>query len=189
MWSCQHSLSCKTHVTGSRKTYSIFGIRDFPLFETRDSGFYSTSRVSFGIESMSWGGEMQEIAIGITWLNETLDRDYGIEEPYWGPLESGFRIRKIFVFEIQNVGNVSCGVQNPWLWNLEYGSRNLDPTNNCNPDSKFHWQRIQNPVPGIQNTRRKIRNQGMSWIPICGMKFCFPNFKSSETSGLKGKHN
>ena len=53
MWSCQHSLLCKTHVTGSRKPYSIFGIRDFPLFETGDSGFYSTSRVSFGIESMS----------------------------------------------------------------------------------------------------------------------------------------
>ena len=53
MWSCQHSRSCKTHVTGSRKTYSIFGIRDFPLFETGDSGFYGTSRVSFGIESMS----------------------------------------------------------------------------------------------------------------------------------------
>ena len=50
---CEHSLSCKTHVTGSRKTCSIFGIRDFLLFETRDSGFYSTSRVSYGIESMS----------------------------------------------------------------------------------------------------------------------------------------
>ena len=52
----------------------------------------------------------------------------------------GIRIQnteKIF-FEIQNVVNVSCGVQNPGLWNLEYGSRNLDPTNNCNPDSKFH---------------------------------------------------
>ena len=43
----------KTHVTGSKKTYSIFGILDFPLFETGDSGFYGTSRVSFGIESMS----------------------------------------------------------------------------------------------------------------------------------------
>ena len=53
MWSCQHSLSCNTHVTGSRKTHSIFGIRGFRLFETGDSGFYSTSRVSFGIESMS----------------------------------------------------------------------------------------------------------------------------------------
>ena len=39
---------------------------------------------------------MQEIAIGITGLNETLDRDYGIEEPHWGPLESGFTIAKIF---------------------------------------------------------------------------------------------
>ena len=158
--------------------YLKLGIRDF------------TAQVGWVLGLKVWAEEVRcKTVIGITWLNETLDRDYGIEEPYWGPLESGFRIRKFFVFEIQNVGNVSCGVQNPGLWNLEYGSRNLDLTNNCNPDSKFHWQRIQNPVTGIQNTRRKIRNQGMSWIPVCGMKFCFPNFKSSETSGLKGKHN
>ena len=180
MWSWQHSLLCKTRVTGSRKTENLWYFRDprFPLIWNWGFGIYSTSRVIFGIESMSWGGEMQNS-----------HRDYGFEEPYWGPLKSGFRIRKIFVFEIQNMGNVSCGVQNPGLWNLEYGSRNLDPTNNCNPDSKFHWQRIHNPVPGIQNTRHIIRNPGMSWIPICGMKFCFPNFKSRETSGLDGKQN
>ena len=43
-----------------------------------------------------------------------------------------------FSFEIQNVGNVSCGAQNPGLWNLEYRSSNPYPTNNCNPDSEFH---------------------------------------------------
>ena len=188
MWSWQHSLLCKTRVTGSTKTYGIFGIRDFPLFETGDSGFYSTSRVSFGIESMSWGGEMQN-----SHRDYVIERNFGSGLRVWrtllGTLEIRIQNPKIFVFEIQNMGNFSCGVQNPGLWNLEYGSRNLDPTNNCNPDSKFHWQRIQNPVPGIQNTRRKIRNQGMSWIPICGMKFCFPNFKSRETSGLDGKQN
>ena len=188
MLSCQHSLSCKTHVTGSRKTCSIFGIPDFPLFETGDSGFYSTSRVSYSIESMSG-----------RWDAKNSHRDYVIKRNFGSGLRDwrtllgtlGIWIQNLenFVFEIQNVGNVSCGVQNPGLWNLEYGSRNLDPTNNCNPDSKFHWQRIQNPVPGIQNTRRIIRNPGMSWIPICGMKFCFPNFKSSETSGLDGKQN
>ena len=151
----------KTHVTGSRKTYSIFGIRDFPLFETGDSGFYSTSRVSFGIESMSG-----------RWDARNSHRDYVIERNFgsglrdWrtplGTLGIWIHNRENFFLEIQNVGNVSCGVQNPGLWNLEYGSRNLDPTNNCNPDSKFHWQRIQNPVPGIQNTRRIIRNPGMS---------------------------
>ena len=158
--------------------YLKLGIRDF------------TAQVGWVLGLKVWAEEVRcKIAIGITWLNETFDRDYRFEEPYWGPLKSGFRIRKIFVFEIQNMGNVSCGVQNPGLWNLEYGSRNLDPTNNCNPDSKFHWQRIQNPVPGIQNTRHIIRNPGMSWIPICGMKFCFPNFKSREISGLDGKQN
>ena len=28
---------------------------------------------------------MPKIALGITRLLETLGRDYGIEEPYWGP--------------------------------------------------------------------------------------------------------
>ena len=28
---------------------------------------------------------MPKIALGITGLLEILDRDYGIEEPYWGP--------------------------------------------------------------------------------------------------------
>ena len=28
---------------------------------------------------------MPKIAVGITRLLETLGRDYGIEEPYWGP--------------------------------------------------------------------------------------------------------
>ena len=107
-------------------------------------------------------------------IDETLDRDYGIEEPYWGPLESGFRIRKI-----QNVGNVSRGTWNPGLWNLEYGQGIWIPLTIV----------IQNPVLGIRNTRCIIWNPGMSWIPICGMKFCFPNFKSRETSGLDRQQN
>ena len=173
MRSCQHSLTCKTHVTGSRKTYSIFGIRDSPLFETRDSGFYSTNRASFGIESMSGRWDAKNSHRDYL-IDETLDRDYGIEEPYWGPLESGFRIRKI-----QNVGNVSHGTWNPGLWNLEYGQGIWIPLTIV----------IQNPVLGIRNTRCIIWNPGMSWIPICGMKFCFPNFKSRETSGLDRQQN
>ena len=174
MWSWQHSLLCKTRVTGSTKTYGIFGIRDFPLFETGDSGFYSTSRVSFGIESMSWGGEMQERAIRITWLNETLDWDYGIEEPYWGPLESGFRIRKIFVFEIQNVGNVSCGVQNPglWIWNTDQGIWIPLTTVIQIPSSTDKESRIQYLESRIQGVKSGIKE--CLGFPYVGWSFVFP---------------
>ena len=32
----------------------------------------------------------------------------------------------------------ACGIQNPVLWKTEYSSRNPDPTNDWNPESKFH---------------------------------------------------
>ena len=32
------------------------------------------------------GGRMPNITLGITGLQGILGRDYGIEEPYWGPL-------------------------------------------------------------------------------------------------------
>ena len=32
---------------------------------------------------------MPKIALGITGLLEILGRDYGIEEPYWGPSQAG----------------------------------------------------------------------------------------------------
>ena len=41
---------------------------------------------------------------------------------------------------------VECGIRKIFLapmWNPEYSSRNLDPTNDWNPESKLHWQIIQ----------------------------------------------
>ena len=35
------------------------------------------------------GGGMPNITLRITGLHEILGRDYGIEEPYWGPSSSG----------------------------------------------------------------------------------------------------
>ena len=79
----------------------LFRSRDpgFFLFEARDSGFRE-KRV--GIESMLERG-MPKITLGITGLHEILARDYGIEDPYWGPslltflashIESAIIIRK-----------------------------------------------------------------------------------------------
>ena len=50
------------------------GIRDFTVKSGRDS-----------VLKVCAGGGTPKIALGITRLLETLGRDYGIEEPYWGP--------------------------------------------------------------------------------------------------------
>ena len=83
--------------------YLKLRIRDFPflklgirifLFETRDSGFsvWKLEIRDFTARSGldSWlkvcaAGVMPKITIGFTGLHEILGRDYGIEEPYWGP--------------------------------------------------------------------------------------------------------
>ena len=62
----------------------FFGIRDFPYLKLgirdieaksgRDSGLKVCARVI-----------MPEITLRITGSDEILGRDYGIEEPYWGP--------------------------------------------------------------------------------------------------------
>ena len=45
------------------------------------------------------------------------------------------------------------------IWNTAQVIRN--PSNDWNPESKSHWQRNRNSVPGIQNPR-------LSWIPLRG---------------------
>ena len=55
------------------------GIRDFKAKSGRDSGL-----------KVCAGGGMPKIALGITGLLEILGRDYGIEEPYWGPSNHWF---------------------------------------------------------------------------------------------------
>ena len=56
-------------------------------------------------------------------------------------------------------GFLGSGMQNP-----AEGIQN--PTNNWNLGSRFHWQRIQNPVLGIRNPRRGIQNPRRTWIPL-----------------------
>ena len=56
--------------------------------ETRYSGFYSKIGSRFVIESMR-GRCNAKNNIGFTGLHEILGRDYGIEEPYWGPSKRG----------------------------------------------------------------------------------------------------
>ena len=52
-------------------------------------------------------------------------------------------------------------------WILGFGIRN--PTNEYNPESKFHWQ-LESGIPylesGIRNLGRGIQNPRLSWIPL-----------------------
>ena len=61
------------------------------------------------------------------------------------------------------------GIQNLGLWNPEYISRN--------PESKFHWQRIRNPVPGIRNPWRGVQNPRLYWMPLHAWGDCNLNWK------------
>ena len=54
--------------------YLKLGIRDLKAKSGRDSGLKVYARDG-----------MPKITLGITGLHEILGRDYGIEEPYWGP--------------------------------------------------------------------------------------------------------
>ena len=61
-------------LTTARVLKSFFGIRDLRVKSGGVSGL-----------KVCQGGEIPIITLGITGLHETLGRDYGIEEPYWGP--------------------------------------------------------------------------------------------------------
>ena len=64
---------------------------------------------------------------------------------------------------------VESGIQHILLWNPESWALESQiqvkqsgiPFSNWNLESKFHWQRIQNQVPGIQNPRGGIKKPRM----------------------------
>ena len=60
------------------------GIRDIPILKLGIRDFNAKSGRDSGLKVCAGGG-MPKIALGITGLLEILGRDYGIEEPYWGP--------------------------------------------------------------------------------------------------------
>jgi len=64
----------------------MFRYTEFPLFEDRDSFFKAKSGRGSGLNVRA-GGRMPNITLGITGLQGISGRDYGIEEPYWGPSE------------------------------------------------------------------------------------------------------
>ena len=48
--------------------------------------------------------------------------------------------------------NFACKIRNPGFWNLEYSSRNPKFTNNWNPESKLHCQRLESSTWNPEST-------------------------------------
>ena len=63
------------------------------------------------------------------------------------------------IFAVQS-GILAIGIRN-----TAQGIRNQ--TNECNPEYKFQWLKIRNPVPRNRNPHR-IQNPRLSWIPLNG---------------------
>ena len=51
--------------------------------------------------------------------------------------------RNLLLLESWIRGNFAYGIRNSGLWNPEYSSRFRNHTNDWNPESKFHWQRLE----------------------------------------------
>ena len=68
------------------------------------------------------------------------------------PPWKGIRILESRKFLQVDFGVLGCGIRN-----TAEGIRN--PINDWNPESKFHWQRIRKPVPGIWNPRSGVQSK------------------------------
>ena len=62
----------------------FFGTRDFPYLKLGIQNLKAKSARVSGLK-VCQGGGIPKTTLGITGLQEILGRDYGIEEPYWGP--------------------------------------------------------------------------------------------------------
>ena len=62
----------------------FFRIGDFPCLKLGIRDFKEKSGLESGLKVCTGSG-MPKTTPGITGLHEILGRDYGIEEPYWGP--------------------------------------------------------------------------------------------------------
>ena len=85
---------------------------------------------------------------------------FGSESGAWKYKSKGngkytFQKKNTPVFRLM-LGNVDSEILRSGIRNTAQGIRN--PTNDWTSESKFHWQRIQNPVSGIRNRKRGIQN-------------------------------
>ena len=77
------------HLPYKRIPNRFSGIRDFPTLKLGIRDITGKSGRDSGLKVCAGGG-MPKITLGITGLLEILGRDYGIENPYWGPSYKAF---------------------------------------------------------------------------------------------------
>ena len=58
---------------------------------------------------------------------------------------------RIRILDSGKLLHVESGILDFGIWNTAQRIRN--PTNDYNPESKYHWQRIRNPVPRLRIPR------------------------------------
>ena len=105
------------------------------FFGIRDSEFKSKIGTRFGIEIM-FGRGMPKITLGITGLHKILGRNYGIEEPYWGPsYRYSIRLSRCdvlkktccFAANLSPFYNRGYPVWSPFIWRKLVPSRGVTP--------------------------------------------------------------
>ena len=130
-------------------------------YRIEHSNHIVTRKVSL-VETGILGFGIRNIAQGI----RNLTNDWNPESKfYWKILESSIWNPESWALE--SGIPLTIGIQNPSstekYWNPVPGIRNTaqgirKPTNDSNPESKFYWRRIPNPVPRIRNPLRDIQN-------------------------------
>ena len=66
-------------------------------------------------------------------------------------------IREILACRIRDPADFCGVIRTPRLWNKEYTSHEIrNPSNDLNPESRFHWLRTRYPVPGIHGVESGI---------------------------------
>ena len=159
--------------------YLKLGIRDF------------TAQVGWVLGLKVWAEEVRcKIAIGITWLNETLDRDYGFEEPYWGLLKSGFRIRKFLFLKsrIWEIFLVESRILGFGIWNTDQGIWIPLTIVIQIPSSTDKESRIQYLESRIQGVKSGIKE--CLGFPYVGWSFVFPiSSQGKHQDSMENKTN
>ena len=111
-------------------------------------------------------------------LNSNLALTLGYLNPALNNSALDIRIQEILACGIWNPGKIllaAYGILGFGIGKTAWGIWN--PTNNWNPQSKFHRQKIRNPLCGIQNP-------GLSWIPLHGVKNSSRPFFEQKVQGL-----
>ena len=142
------------------------------FFGIRDSEFKSKIGTRFGIEIM-FGRGMPKITLGITGLHKILGRDYGIEEPYWGPsYRYSIRLSRCdvlkktccFAANLSPFYNRGYPVWSPFIWRkLVPGGRVIrlpDPLSDGR--ANFSYNSLQNLASRLHENQKVVSARRMT---------------------------